>query len=272
MLGLLQVFQSYATYNAAFAAPNPDDVEGEEDDAADASTLGGEKRDPFEQFRSDLCKTGSTVLDFLFDFFAHVYDQELNELVKKHSGSIALLPWSELEGDAGTAWRDVVRQLGVHKATVSASEKGGPPDVSSRCLKRVLTEDGADGDDQDRAAEMRKERQEAWNSAQVGRRKYATATHATVKSAQDIQKWFERQKEAYQFNGKAGESHRVFVFSCDTSGSEGPEPWRQTTETKDIGMFLEFMQQQKGPCDVLLSFDGRQGTDRKIMSASMGKN
>ena len=46
LLGLLQHFQSYATYNAAFAAPNPDDVEGEEDDDADASTLGGEKTRP----------------------------------------------------------------------------------------------------------------------------------------------------------------------------------------------------------------------------------
>ena len=189
--------------------------------------------------------------------------------MKKRSGSIALLPWPELEGDAGSAWRDVVRQLGVYKATVLASENGGPPHASSRCLKRVMTEDGADCDDDDRTADMRKERVEAWKSVQVSRKKYATATFAAIKSAPDIQKWFEGQREAQQFVGKAGESHRVFVFCCDASGSEGPEPWRQTADTKDIGMFLEFMQRQAGPCDVLLSFDGRNAADRNIMSAPM---
>ena len=46
----------------------------------------------------------------------------------------------------------------------------------------------------------------------------------------DLQKLFEKQKLAHQFVGKPGESHRIFVASVDTLGSEGPEPWQHCTK------------------------------------------
>ena len=271
---LLTKFQGYNTYNTAFQTDSAASAStpGDADENPDASTLGeaSDKTDPFEDLRNGLCKTGIALLDVLFDFFACEYEKELGDLLKKHTGAIALLNFSDLEDEAGKAWRDVVRQLGIHKATVSISEDGGPPSASHRSLKRVLTEEGV-ADEDDREVEMKKERAEAWKNAQLNRKKLATVCHAPIKTAADIQKLFERQKAAFQFNGKAGESHRVFVFSCDTSGPEGSEPWKNTSETKELSTWLEFMQNQKGPCDVLLSFDGRNGVDRKTLAKEMEK-
>jgi len=273
---VLSKFTGYDAYNNAFSTPTDGDT-GEADAStlgesaadADASTLGeSAAEDPFDKLRQTLCKTGMAMLDFLFDVFAGEHDKDFENLGKKHGGAtIGLLPWGDLEGDAATAWRDVSRQLGVHKATVSLTE-GGPPQASSRSLKRMLTEEGAEEED-DRAKEMRQERVETWKNAQLARKKYATVSFSDVKTSQDVQKWFERHKAAHQFVGKAGESHRVFVFSADTFGKEGPEPWRLTTEKKDMAMCLEFMLRQTGPCDVLLFFDGRNANDRAAMATGV---
>ena len=160
--------------------------------------------------------------------------------------------WAELDGEVASVWCGVLRQLGVHKSAISLAE-GGPPDASSRSLKRMLTEEGADEKD-DRAQEMRQDRVETWKSAQAARNKYATVTHADVKSRQDIQAWFERHRGAHRFVGKAGESHRAFVLSGDTFGQEGSEPWKATSEkNKDqLSMVLEFMYCQTGPFGAIL--------------------
>ena len=180
---------------------------------------------------------------------------------------MALVPWSELEGDAGKAWREVTRQLGVHKQIVSASTLGALPPQSQRSLQRVLTEDG--GDDAERSSEMRQEREETWKCAQTARKKFAQVSCTVVRKSADLQTWFERQRSAHHFVGKAGESHRVFVFSADTAELEGDEPWRNTSKCKNLGAVLEFMKRQTGPSDVLLVFDGRDQCDRKAMAASM---
>jgi len=277
---VLSKFQGYAAYNEAFSTTSTGRAdastlggEAEGADDADASTLGGEAEcaepDPYDELRKTLCKTGVAMLDFLYDWFAGDHDKDLEVLGQKHGGAaIGLLPWADMEGHAGTAWRDLSRQLGIHKSAVSLSD-GGLPHASSRSLKRVLTEEGADEED-DRAKEMRQERAEAWKKAQLARKKYAVVTHADVRSAQDIQKWFEKQK-AHQFVGKAGESHRVFVISGDTLGKEGPEPWKLTSEKTELSWFLEFMLRQTGPCDVILSFDGRNAADRSAMATNMQK-
>ena len=86
---------------------------------------------------------------------------------------------------------------------------------------------------------MRQEREQTWTNAQALRRKYATVSHASARSkSADLQTWFERQRNAYQFVGKAGESHRVFVFSADTAEIEGPEPWRSTAACKHLDVVL----------------------------------
>ena len=160
-------FGGYEAYHKAFATPTASTL-GEV--GADASTLGEVAAgDPFDEFRQTLCKTGATMLDFLFDWFAGDHDKDLENLCKKQAGSaIGLLAWAELAGEAASAWHGVLRQLGVHKSAVSLAD-GGPPDASSRSLKRMLTEEGVDETD-DRAQEMRQERVETWKNALAARK------------------------------------------------------------------------------------------------------
>ena len=78
-----------------------------------------------------------------------------------------------------------------------------------------------------------------------------------------------QQKAAFQFVGKAGEAHRVFVLSADTFGREGSEPWKQSPDTNELEVCVEFMARQTGPADVLLSFDGRNVAARKSLAKDM---
>ena len=125
---MVSKFGGYEAYNKAFVTPTASTF-GEV--AADASTLGEVAAgDPFDEFRKTLCKTGAAMLGFLFDWFAGDHDQDLENLCKKQAGSpIGLLAWAELEGDAASDWRDVLRQLGVHKSAASLAD-GGAPDAS----------------------------------------------------------------------------------------------------------------------------------------------
>ncbi len=79
-------------------------------------------------------------------------------------------------------------------------------------------------------------------------------------------RWFESQKTAHGFVGKAGEAHRIFVFSADTYGPEPDTPWQNQSEGKDLGPVLDFLLKQRGPTDVLLCFDGRSVKCRKALS------
>ena len=114
-----------------------------------------------------MCKLGCAVLDFFFDLFANEHDKDLNDLIKNHTGAIAMLPWQELAGQAGQRWREVGRMLGVHKQVVSASTPDAPPQ-SSRSLRRTLTAEDGDNDEA-RASEMQAESAATWKSAQVAR-------------------------------------------------------------------------------------------------------
>jgi hypothetical protein len=74
--------------------------------------------------------------------------------------------------------------------------------------------------------------------------------------------------------GKPGKSHRVFIASADTFGSERADnPWQNfTSKDGDFSTVIEFMSGQTGPCDLLLFFDGRNPEDRAAMAESVSKN
>ena len=266
-LAILDCFISYGTYNASFGQ-KPD---------GHASTLAGEagdveadeQTDPFEEMRTKSCKTGQCMLDFLFDLFDGTNDKDLLALLQKNpSVSIGLLDWKNLEGDAGKKLRELTLQVSMHRQAVSVSE-GAPPPPSTRELRRALSGDGS-GDQHEREEQARRERTDAWKSAQTSRKRHATVSVAKFKTKADLQKWFLKQRLAHEFVGKPGECHRVFVASADTFGGEGLEPWQYFTDKeKDFKEVLEFMTNQTSPWDVLLSFDGRNMADRKLMEPIM---
>ena len=166
-------------------------------------------------------------------------------------------------------WREIVRFVAVHQQTISVQEGCAPP-PAARPLHRSLSV-GSDGEGEGcRAKEIQAERHTTWQNAQTTRRKYARASVVKFQKWEGLQKWFEDQKTAYDFVGKVGESHWVFVFSADTFGPESAEPWKNTKHCKDteLAAVLAWMGRQNGPTDVLLSLDGRNVTDRKTISTA----
>ena len=229
-----------------------------------------EEEDPFKKLRAGLGKTAQQVLDFLFDIFDEKFDTDLTLLCKKANGPIGHIQWSELEGDAGKAYRDITRQMGINKQTVSM-EDGAPP-TSTRSLQRTMSCASSPGDETEdaRKAEMQAERVSAWRSAQQTRKKYALVSTCKFGSEKDIQSWFEKQKTAHSYVGKPAEQHRIFVFSADCFGPESDEPWQKTNGCgKELAYILDFLKHQNGPYDVVLAFDGRHYDDRRVMEPVM---
>jgi len=248
--GLLDRFASYKVYGDAF--PSPGDS---------GSCL---VADPFVALRSASSRTGQALLDFFFDLFNGTHDKDVAAMCGKHSGAWGLLSWSAFEGDGGKVWRELSRQLDIHKQTVGVGNDSMPPAASARALQRALSD--CPDDDATRAAEVEAERLETWRSAVAIRRKYASASLVQGKTEQDLRTWFEAQRAAYEYTGKVGEFHRVFVFSADTFGEESSEPWLQTQPTKDLKAWLHYLKKVRGPTDVILVFDGRNGSDRRVIA------
>ena len=204
------MFASYGSFGRVFsksggAATPVASTPGAADDAPpapDADTEAPTPWDPVGGHTEGLCKTGAAVLNFPCDVFAGSFDKDLNEFLKKEEAkSVGGLNWVELGGALGVAWREVARQLGVHKQIVSASSFGQLPLGAP-----VVIEDEAE--DASRSAQMRQERKETWNKAQTGRWKHAAVSHSGARTVEDLQKWFEGQRTAYLFVGKFGKSHR----------------------------------------------------------------
>ena len=213
-------FATYATYTATF----------KKSPVMDSETAA---EDPFVTLRKTLCKAGQTILDFLFDVFEGSHDKDLNSLCKAHTGAIGLLRWDALEGEAGKAWREVSRALTVHQQTVSLDVGAAPPPASGRALQRAMSACTDDGVEDTREKEIALERQETWKQAQQTRRRHARCSVCKFQKVEDLQRWFEQQRTAYEHSGKQNEAQRLFVFSADTFGAECREPWTQTKACKE---------------------------------------
>lgn len=209
------------------------------------------------------------MMSFFFDVFAGDYDDDLAELCKGHSGPLGLIRWSALEGKGGQTWRDLSRQLGLHKQAVSITD--ATPSTGARSLKRALSSGDStpagDSSAQARREEVEAERQETWRQTQDFRKKFAHVLSCRASTPADWQRWFESAHAAHRFTGKVGESHRVFVLSSDTFGREGDAPWFNVTDAgeKELETVLKFAVAQTGPCDILLFFDGRSAGNRKTI-------
>ena len=84
-----------------------------------------------------------------------------------------------------------------------------------------------------------------------------------------VVRWFAKQNSAYNYKGRPGEAHRLFIFSADTHTESGDQPWAMPPDANKIDHIVEFMGQQMGPADVLLCFDGMSITCRRGISKVM---
>ena len=209
---------------------------------------------------------GAAVTSFLFEVFAGDHDGDLSALFKKHDGPLGLIRWSELSGKGGKTWRDLTRQLGLHKQAVSICDT--TPATGGRSLKRAISSaDASTGETTTRRDEVEAERQDTWRQTQELRKKLAHVMSTRASTPTDWQRWLESAQMAHKFVGKAGESHRVFILSSDTFTREGDAAWFNVADAndRDLDAALKFMVTQTGPSDVLLFFDGRSASNRKAI-------
>ena len=118
------------------------------------------------------------------------------------------------------------RMLTAHRAMVQIG--GGPPALEGRTLKRWQS-DAAAGEDPEREAEMKKERQEAWRQANALRKKFCTIMNCRGSTTQAFQSMFEKSEAYKASNLKATEAHRVFLFSAELWQESAANPWANQT-------------------------------------------
>ena len=262
LASVLEKFQNYTCFDAAFNS----ETAGEAARRAEEPVEG--EADKYQMFRKSLSKMPSAMLAFLYDVFSNNYDRDLERLCRGHQGPLGYVKWTELDGPAGKAWRDLSRQLGLHKAAVPAGSESAPA-AGDRNLRRSLSDAPAMGDEaESRREEVEAERRDTWTQTQQLRKKFASVFHACASTTQEWQDWFATVPVCKKFAGKSGEAHRLFVLSADTFKREGDAPWSELTDVpeRDLEAAMKFMMAQAGPFDILMFFDGRNPNNREKMA------
>ena len=111
-----------------------------------------------------------------------------------------------------------------------------------------------------------------WSKATAQRKKFVQllAVKPMTKQKLDVAV---QKTHAGRVVGKFGESHRLFVFSCDLVREEGSKPWKQPSELhkSDYEGVLEYLGQVAGPADIVIVFDGRCRAMRRVIEDALTK-
>ena len=163
---------------------------------------------------------------------------------------------------------DLMTALYSSDSVVSAASQAAAPRATLRELVRATSEGG----DREQAAA---ERQDLWKRAVANRKKLVSLVQ--VKSTKSKTSYYDALSKCSSvsgFQGKAGESHRVFVLSCDLLNQKGKQPW-MTASAPDEKIFQEMIEflttYGRGDCDVIMTWDGchRGKTRRSLEDAFM---
>lgn len=198
-------------------------------------------------------KSSHVLIDCLFDLLATTHDKSIGDALK--STLMKDIDWSEdheLE-----LVREILRLCSMHKTAMDLQRKGPP--AAPRELARLTSDPGVPDEE-----EKRKERAEAWRQAQFARKKLVHVGHSRCSAKVQLQSYFEKTP-IFNFGGKAGESHRLFIFSAELFAEARGSPWATHAEmshaTADV--MLSWLGNQTGPTDVILLADGRSRACRK---------
>ena len=259
---VLPHFDSYVKFEKAF----PLDVQVQDNAHVTNAGPGDEQLanddlDPVERMRKNKGKAGVSAINFLYDLFSGVYNDQICQEVQKEP-VLTKISWPCVDTLQGL--KELTAQLQIHKSVVRVNATDPPP-ASTRTLKRYGTEEGADNDGRD--AEIQRERVDAWKQAQAVRRKLVTISACKYATKQHLDTHFEKSA-AYKFNGKAAESHRVFVFSAEMLHEAQDQPWANAAEwVPSASVAVEWIMNQQGNSDVLLFMDGRSKACRKKLES-----
>lgn len=153
---------------------------------------------------------------------------------------------------------------------VSGTDDKLPPPLAFR---RLVGRPSGGGEDEDPAAPQDSaERAEVWRQARAMRNKFVHLGHSprATSTKQTLQQYFEKTP-IFKFVGKAGEAHRVFLFSAELWAEATDSPWSVHADpaASQGDAVLDWVVSQTGPADVLLLADGRSRIWRRKLEAKL---
>ena len=234
-----------------------------------ASGSPGVSSGDFLQDLSDRLPRGAVLFADLYKKLHSGVYQEVIATLAADGGSVsqAMQEMGESLGSLGQDLKEAMRALHAAESVVGTTASGQAPMPSLRDLVRQVS-DGGD------AEAAKTERQDVWKRAVAQRKKYVTL-HLVKKPnlSQSYDDAVKRHTAFSNFTGKAGEKHRVFVTSADLLNQSGQAPWQDACNP-DKKMFeeqLNFLKTCRGPCDVVMAWDGCQkGKTRRMIEDSIG--
>ena len=268
MQKVLQHFQTYTAYRLGFPAHAT--TQGESEAKKDGGDDGGPAdEEPAEIMKKDLGKAASMTVDFFYDLLGGDHDKDIANVLKEHAGPVGTVKWPKVAvGPSLQPLKEIVRQINLHSTVIHSGGSDGRPAVPGRGLAETT-----EGESDERAREIERERAEAWKNAQTMRRKFISIQHCKFKVASDLDKHYQTTKVYKDFQGRPGISHRIFVFSMELLHESGSTPWSSPVEWNSAAdVALDFILNQKAIGDTLLVFDGRSSTCRRKLDRRMFEN
>ena len=260
---VLSKLRSPSLYNEAFPiADMPDAVEGSGVEASEHDTL-------METLNAGSPRSAILLAELLQNVYQGSF-QEAAVNIANHDNPSQL--FHSMDADAlktfAKSVSELMRALHASETVVSLDAGAGAPKATLRDLARQAS-DG--GDDEAAAAE----RQDVWNRAVAQRKKLVTL--ALVKNTRlraSYLEAFNKCSGVAAFRGKVGESHRVFVLSCDLLNQKGKQPWLEAScpDEKVFDEMCGFLTTHaRGPCDVVMAWDGCHRKCRRSLEDTVGK-
>ena len=225
---------------------------------------GADTQTHLEEYKRDKINTrlGKESVDLFYDVRCGEHDHKLALHVKGADGWQRCIDWRSLDIPV---WQEVVRNISLH-GMVSVEPSATPRGPGERVLSRILSTASEEDHEGHRLKEA--ERARIWAHATAQRKKWVNFVSPRTWTEKELDVAYQTTS-AYTWDGKAGESHRAFIFSSDLlHESEGPS-WAKVPEWKDAlgSAACKFVHSKTGHADMLVFFDGRSRQCRIALEA-----
>ena len=256
---MLPHFADPVSFERKFQISNCSEEQEDGDGVNDVQNAEPDQTDMLERCKELYSnKVTHLALDFGFDVMSGSYDDALKKALTGKA-SVQDVAWASVDIEP---LRELTRTLNMHKSVIQISKGEVAPPPSTRTLQRYGSD--ANPEEVSRRAQMLRERQDVWKQAVAQRKRFVAVGHAKCGVKAHAQTFYEKCTSVYNYATKAGEAHRVFVFSAELFHECRDAPWSNTTSFDKAALpVLEFMLAQTSPGDLLIFMDGRSRSWRK---------
>ena len=227
------------------------------------------KDDFMEGLSNKVAKSGILLAELLKKIFEGEYQDASTAIATAENPTSVLHAMDEQTlGVFAKDIAELLKALHASDAVVSVSSGAAAPKATLRELVRATS----DGGDREQAAA---ERQDIWKRAVANRKKLVSLVQVqNPKAKTSYMDALTKCSSVTGFRGKAGESHRVFVLSCDLLTQKGKVPWMTASAPDDkiLEEMIEFLTTHgRGESDVIMVWDGCNRKTRRPLEDHLMK-